>query len=248
MLWAPVRKAHDDILHCLDKSTSSDEVCSLLTSEEYAPLRNELTRINSHLHQLTEIELATRYLNSRTQKDPFEGSWINRGFSALLEGQIDAWKALGLFAKRPPSQVVVVGSGALPQTQIYLHRQLKCNVLGLERDVVAAELSQAVLRKAGHPSLRVEQIDGTRFDYEGTSLVVVATLVQTKCLIAKAVASTAPKSVLSPRTPVGLHGMWREAVSLSKMARVGWKLMYTWEPPNSSVASLTMTHHRPLDR
>lgn len=237
MLDQRVRHVHDRILACLD-AASNEDAQAILGCSDAVDLRPSLIALNAEMHQKTEIELARRYLSSGSQDDPFEGSWVNKGFSRLLRTQLEHWKMRGVLSNILSGSVVVVGGGALPQTQVFLHRELGCEVLSIDCHAESADLCRKVLRKTGLAHLQVVNEDGGRFDYSGASMIVVATLVQNKARIASRVAETAPEAFFAPRIPLGLHAMWRELVPSAELAKWGWQLLDICVPPDSSVGSM----------
>lgn len=237
MLDERVRHVHDRILACLD-APSNEDTKAILGCPDAIDLRASLIALNAEMHQRTEIALARRYMSTGSQSDPFEGSWVNKGFSCLLRTQFEQWKMSGVLSRILSGPVVVVGGGALPQTQVFLHRELGCDVLSVDYHAESVDLCRKVLRKTGLAHLQVFNEDGSRFDYSGASMIVVATLVQDKARIASRVAETAPDAFFAPRMPLGLHAMWRELVPSAEFAKWGWQLVDMCVPPDSSVGSM----------
>jgi hypothetical protein len=238
MLNGEIRSAHDAVLSLLDEVRSKREIDELLNDATWRQLRVELTRLNAEIHRLTEIDLARRYITSIDVRDPFEGSWINKGFSALLARQVRRWRAKGLFRCEQSGPIVIVGGGALPQTQVFLSRALRCDVISVERDAESAEMCREVLRRVGCGHLDVVQADGVHYDYVSAYLVVVATLVAERDEIARRVALTSADAFFAPRTPVGLHSMWRKPLDERAVRSAGWCQLDYYAPKGSSVAAM----------
>ena len=232
-----LRALHDEVLATLDQADQIRPAIHLHERHDLQSLRDLLMKLNLELHLQTEIDLAKSFLSSPRGTDPFSGSWINRGFFSLLEGQIQHWRSCGL-VHQADSRIAVVGGGALPQTQIFLHKALGCPVISVDRDGESAELCDAILRRLGYEMLSVIHADGLTHHYAGFSTVVVATLVQGKNSIAGRVAETAAEAIYAPRTPMGNHQFWREPVDEGELERNGWRLLGSWGPEKSSVASL----------
>lgn len=237
------RRIHDAILDCLDEASDCD-VRSILDSGELKDLRKDLLLLNSRFHSTTEKTLALHYLRSGNDCNPFDGSWINRGFTDLLTHQVAQWRAANIIDRIKEQLVVVVGGGALPQTQVWLYNQLKCEVLSVDFDEQSASLCEDVLKKLGHTHLKVHCAAGEDFDYTDASIVVVATLVANKLGIAKQVAATSNDSYFAPRIPVGMHAMWREPVDVGRMSQLGWEKTSELIPEGSSVGSLLFSPAR----
>jgi hypothetical protein len=236
----PAREAHDRLLACFSAPRSELEITAILSSVDVQRILPTLRHLNAQAHRDTEEYLAQRYLTCAGQADPFKDSWINTGFTALLAGQVARWRAARIITDEEAKPIVMVGGGALPQTQVFLHRETGRSVVAIERDVTAATLAGEVLRKAGYNQrLSVVAEDGADYDYQSCSIVVVATLVASKLDIAARVALTCPTAFLSPRTPVGLHCLWREPLSVQEFGKLGWMLVDKWAPNGSSVAALT---------
>lgn len=237
MVNARVREAHDKILALLHCVRDQREVHQLLRDEAWIAMSSELTALNAEIHRLTEIDLARQYIEKSAARDPFEGSWINKGFTDLLRQQANRWKAKGLFRNGEAGPVVVVGGGAMPQTQVALHHALQCDVVSVDRDEESVEVCRRVLRRAGYRHLRVAHDDGVKYDYSDAYLVVVATLVADRHLVAKRVARTSA-AFFAPRTPVALHAVWRKPVDERRVRAAGWRRIDYFEPRDSSVAAL----------
>jgi len=237
-----VRCLHDKILMCLDSAPPLD-VTSILQSGEIQHLRNTLIRLNADLHKTTEIALAQRFLSESVSGDPFVDSWINKGFTSLLNSQINQWQDANILDNVKKGPIVVVGGGALPQTQVFLHRSLGCEVISIDIDEQSATLCAEVLRKMGLTYTSVICADAKSFNFERASIVVVATLVREKAEVATQVAKTAPNAYFAPRTPVKLHAMWREFVSIEELSAIGWQSISVLTPPESSVASMLFSYN-----
>jgi hypothetical protein len=239
------RMAHDAIMHYLDICRPDADVAAILSHPKSVDLRRELIELNSAFHRETELSLARRYLSSKKEGDPFEGSWINKGFPSLLKDQVKGWKRVGLFDNNADNPVIiVVGGGALPQTQVALARELRCNVFSVERDHESAEVCRHILQRIGLEHLKVFNVDGAEFDYTESYLVVVATLVEKKELVARQVANTNSEAVFAPRIPLRLHEMWREKIDERYLASCGWTLIDRFEPNESTVATLTLSRDK----
>jgi hypothetical protein len=231
-----IRKLHDKIYEILDV-IPEDLVTPLLRDASALALRVALSKLNATLHSSTEIGLAKRYLAADLDADPFQGSWINGGFTDLLNTQIAQWIGAGVDIMKGP--VVVVGGGALPQTQVFLRERLRCEVITVESHDESASLCEAVLNKLRLGRVHVRCMRGEEYDYGGCSLVVVATLVSGKADIARRVFETGgPATYFAPRSPLRAHAMWREPINTHDIVASGWKLLSSLEPKNSSVSSL----------
>lgn len=231
-----VRSGHDRIVSILDyadQTLGPDQLRMLLARRQ---LREDLIGLNARLHSVTEVALARSALGRARDRDPFEGSWINRGFTELLAGQIEQWRRCGAL-QTGRHRIAIVGGGALPQTQVFLARALECETLSVERDFEAALLSREVLARAGVQNAHVESADGADFDFGGCTIVAVATLVRQKSVVAHRVAMTAPQATFAPRNAVGAHAMWRETIDEGSVSAAGWRLADTWVPAGSTVAS-----------
>ena len=238
-----VRSAHDGIVSILDRADRTlrnDEITALLAKTD---LRERLIQLNARLHSVTEIAFARSAISGPADRDPFEGSWINRGFTDLLIGQVAQWRRCGSLEARR-QRIAIVGGGALPQTQVFLARALGCDTVSVERDPEAAELSRKMLAWTGVRNAQVEVADGSDFDFGGCTIVAVATLVRQKSVISRQVAMTAPQATFAPRNAVGAHAMWRETIDEESVLSQGWRLSDAWVPAGSTVASHT---YRTLD-
>jgi len=236
MIEEQARNIHDQISCILDSPIDLLDD-PWVDSKFLAELRNNLMTLNEELHGDTERALAKELVTNWRESNPFQGTFINKGFSELLSGQIDHWRSCGIL-NAGVKKVAVVGGGALPQTQYFLHEKLGLPIYAIERDAESAELCRAVLDKIGTRDLFVINEDGAHHDYSGYELVVVATMVRDKNLIARQVRETAPVAAFSPRTPLRNHRLWRESVDVNELVLQGWLFCGSWEPTASSVASL----------
>lgn len=237
-----VRQSHDAVLAYLDQFEDSKLVDAVLEAASAQQLHHRLVQANAHFHSVVEKEKARSFLAS-DRSDPFEGSWINKGFTDLLRGQLDQWARCGVDYRRPGFSIAVVGGGALPQTQVFLHEALACRVVGIDRDPEATELCANVLRRIGMGHLGAETADGSLYDYSEFDMVIVATLVGDKASIGLKVASDVNAVAFCPRVPVRMHRMWRESIELDKL-RSAMDLLDAFTPQGSSVGSLLLRPRR----
>ena len=168
----------------------------------------------------------------------FAKSWFTKGFAELLAGQVARWTRIGLLPRPERQTIAVVGGGALPQSQVKLHVETGADVVCIERDQECAEVCRAVIKRLGLPRLTVVEADGRLCDYDSYDIVVVATLVQQKHLIAERIARTSRSAVFAPRVPVGLHQLWRESLNFELVSREGWKQIDAYTPRGSTIRAL----------
>lgn len=229
------RVLHDTVMHFLDKVETPETIREVMASEEIHGVRKTLIAANAEFHLRTERQLAEDYLAHSENADPFERSWINIGFGALLKGQLGRWKAAGVFDSPHQRRIVVVGGGAMPQSQVFFHRECGLATVSVERDPTSAMLCRCVLDRLGLEKLQVVNCDGLEFEYQERDLVVIATLVAEKAEIAGKLRKTTRDAVCAPRVPVRLHQMWRTGVADATLT--GWRLIDHFEPSGSSVAA-----------
>lgn len=232
------KRIHDEIIAAI-----TDYGMAIRRQEEsgsplYFDMQLRLTALNAEAHRITECAIAETFLAKSSSKDPFEDSWINPGFRDLLAGQCERWRRTDRFQHL--KRIVVVGGGALPQTQIALHMELDVEVVSVEIDELSSKRCNQVLSRLGLSSLRCHHGSGDDYQYDNGDLIVIATLVPYKHLIADQVAMTAPKATLSPRVPQGPHSIWRQPLDLHYLQKKGWIVLDRWAPIAASVASYTM--------
>jgi hypothetical protein len=247
LLDSETGQIHDQIVEILDELRGSRAATVLLTHPAWQRLRDDLTEQNASLHQRTELAVAQQFLDDRRLRDPFTSSWITKGFPVLLQRQVKRWKRVGMFSGRRRA-LAVVGGGALPQSQVMLHRATGCDVVSIERDSESADMCRSVLRRLGYQSLRVREEDGIVSDYGQFQIVVVATLVQHKDMVAARVAETSASAAFAPRVPVGLHAIWRQGLDGEALREAGWALADAYTPRGSSIRSLLFVRGNKLVR
>ena len=231
-----IRAAHDEISNILDEIDLLGKADDLL-SPRNIELRRRFIATNAKLHSRTELIMAESLLRSAGDVMSFlEKTYINKGFSDLLRLQIDEWRKCGVRLCES-DRIILVGGGALPQTQVFLSKCVPCKIVCVDRDLQAVELCQKILRKNGNKDLTAVHADGANFDYAGASLVVVATLVEDKEKIAVRIKDTNSKAFFSPRCPVGAHAFWRSKIDWEFMTSIGWNLISVLSPRSSSVKS-----------
>jgi len=102
-------------------------------------------------------------------------------------------------------RVVMVGSGPLPATLFHIaDRSRAPNLVGLDTDPQAINLSRALARRFQPRRLTIEAASGQSFDYAGASAVYVANLVRPKAAVLARIAETAaPGTTVVLRDPAG---------------------------------------------
>jgi hypothetical protein len=243
-LCPSIRLAHDRLIDLFNMTLTHEEVSSLLARPGTGELRARLCQLNASLHLRSEIEIAKSKIRE-AEADAFEGSWINPGFYPLLHGQVDRWHHLRLLNDGDQRPIMVVGNGALPQTQVFLHRCTGRTVIGIERDAESVRVAKDFLKRFGWgEQLPIVQADGCSFDYRGACMVVVTTLVAEKVAVAEQVFRTDTDAYLNIRTPTGLHRLWRVPIPIDELSRIGWLVADLWTPEGSSVSALTCIRPR----
>ncbi len=200
-------------------------------------IRCELTELNAEIHKAAEIQQAELLTTQDYSTSSIKSYWKTPGLLEVLEAETIAWKDAGLLEKT--RRLVVVGGGAVPQSQLFYFDKLNLPVACVEIDQHAASLCESLLKSLGKEFLPVFNCDGGEFSYEENDLVVVALLVPEKFEVARQVASCTSASTLTLRLPVGLHEFWFEGTALADIASLGWRKVTEHCPPNSTIASIT---------
>jgi len=241
VLDSQVREAHDTMAAILSVSSRSKQGKALLRFPGLQALSERLGTVNAAYHRCAELAKARAYLSqANSSADPFENSWLSPGFDRLLRGQVARWRRLGLFARADARPIVIVGGGALPQSQVFLHRATGHPVISIEKDAESALVAREVLTRLGyHRNLEVIHADGCHYDYADALIVVVATLVAEKANLAETVARTASDTFLNVRSPTGLHRLWRVPFETGDLQRGNWSIIDGWTPRAASVRSTT---------
>lgn len=226
-----------------------DEMVLLLSSEINSSQLNEFLRLpviknvvlilkefNATAHRNTEIILGKRFISQSTIDKQLEGSWINPGFKELLNSQIKPLLKCDVIHRI--RNIVIIGGGAIPQTQLFLQQYFSGNIFSIEKDEEAVFISRKIIENLGlTKNLRIIHCDGELYDYTNFDLVIIATLVPNKIKIAQSVFCTNNSKFLLLRHPVGLHSVWRENVRLEEILEIGWELVEHILPPKSSVGA-----------
>ena len=237
-----VKLAHDSLLRAFQTNLKEAERHTLFQYEQIAAISSDLKRFQARTHVNTEIMIAQAYLKKKgSATNPFIQSWINPGFQNILNNQLTRWKHSGILNNI--RNICIVGGGALPQTQVILHKLSGLQITSIDKDPSSCELCSRVLAKLKlSKSLKVVNEDGCKFNYQGFDMVILATLVPEKIEIAQQVFSSG-KMYFSPRVPVGLHELWRNTITKIELEEIGWLLVDEWFPKHSSIGSLTLNSH-----
>lgn len=233
-----VKAAHDRIIKIFDEWSEVEQSRLLLMHPAWAGLRIRLLNANETVHIRSELAYVKAALE--TGSDPFRSSWINPGFFELLARQVERWNSLDLLIKEDSRPIVVVGGGALPQSQVILHRHTGMTVVSIERHRDSALAARQLIEHLGYDgNLKVIDVDGREYDYSGAAIVVVAAMVAEKVDVARRVRQSAPDAYLNIRTPNNLHGLWRTPIGARDLNSLGWRVVDTWLPEKSAVSAFT---------
>jgi hypothetical protein len=94
------------------------------------------------------------------------------------------------------SRLVMVGSGPLPATLLWLaHRHPTLECLGLDSNAAALCVGARLAHKLGASSLHFAAVDGVDYDYAGADLVYVANQVAPKRRVLERILATADRAV-----------------------------------------------------
>src|SRR5215472_17582702 len=126
-----IRGAHDRIIQILDYYSTTYTLNDFLRIPGVPRLRERLLEANVKVHMRSEVESAAVAISK--DGDPFDSSWINPGFYELLLGQVERWRLLGIPKSGDRRPLVIVGGGALPQSQVLLHRQTGRAIISLDK-------------------------------------------------------------------------------------------------------------------
>jgi len=233
-----VKEAHGRIVALLAKYSELGFHRIDASDPKWSSLQSRLRVANEEVHIRSELEDVRRSI--RDGQDPFERSFVNPGFRALMDGQVNRWLSLGFLDKDDSRPIVVVGGGALPISQIFFYRQTGMRVISVERRQDCAEAARALIDHLGYTaSLEVVAADGCEYDYRSASLIVVAAMVSEKLGVAARVLQTSPESALTMRTPFALHSLCRTPINETDLKAVGWRVEDSWFPDQGAVGALT---------
>jgi hypothetical protein len=232
-----VKRAHDQIIKIFNLYSKCD-YHEFLRHPAIPRLRARLLRANENVQNASELEYAESAL--KVEGNPFKQSWINPGFRSLLKDQATRWRAIGALEENVNKPIVIVGGGALPQSQVTLHRQTSRPIISLDRNMTAVVAAEKLIRHLGYQRhLRVVHCDGENYDYGGAGLVVVAGMVSEKASVARTVRNSAPYAYLNIRTPASLHCLWRTPITQEELVEIGWEVLDTFLPPSSAILAFT---------
>ncbi|OLS47344.1 hypothetical protein BV379_03005 [Rhodovulum sulfidophilum] len=176
--------------------------------------------------------------NSKISQADLLSTCMNKGFIDTLRSQLSFWSDLGI-KEFEISKIYIVGSGPLPQTQIYLSSLLGSKIVCVERDARSAEISAALQERMGYTNVETICADGSNVRYSDAEHVILATMVDDKKEVAAQVYDSCPDDCfLTIRTPVGAHALWRRPVDLKRISEIGWEQRGTLSPEGSTVQSL----------
>lgn len=135
--------------------------------------------------------------------------------------------------------IVFVGSGPLPISAIMLHLFSDAEVICLEIDAAAYDVSCSLLEHMGlGTKVRVVMENGSKFDYSPYSRIFVASLVKNKQAVLEQISRTSPNALVAVRTAEGMRRIMYESMDESQLHQQGWRILArTWPDENLVINS-----------
>jgi hypothetical protein len=110
------------------------------------------------------------------------------------------------FAK-DEERIAFVGGGPLPLSAILLHAQTAAPVVCIDSNAVACDGARRLMSMLGICGVTVIHADGADFDYQGFSIIVIASLVEKKTAVARRIVETCKEALVAVRTVEGVRAL-----------------------------------------
>ena len=155
----------------------------------------------------------------RLRKQRFDGPVSYR--DVVSEVSVAMYDRLsGIFESidfRDCARVVMLGCGSRPFTIFHIHDKTEvADIVGLDIVPDAIEATNALAEKLGYTRIRAELCDGRDYDYSGTQIVYVASMISQKAAVLSRVADTAPENIqIVVCEPCSLGRFWIDSVEHS---------------------------------
>ncbi|WP_337102106.1 nicotianamine synthase family protein [Paenibacillus sp. YIM B09110] len=258
-----IREANELLQEETDLSPANQLVTNLISQfslqlrypyypeEVQAVLSNEYVRMNQRKLQdkLSEAEFLVELSDSR-HISSLEGTVLDivtrlpnwNIYMALVSQELSTLRQFTpQDSQREKSPIVFVGSGPLPLSPLILHLFGDVEVICVEMDAVAYEVSSTLIEHLGlRDKLTVVLGNGSEFDYSSYSRIFVASLVRNKQAVLEQIRHTSPDSLVAVRTAEGIRQMMYEAIDESKLSQEGWNILGRTRPDQNLVINSTL--------
>jgi len=116
-------------------------------------------------------------------------------------------------------KVVMVGSGSLPDTILFLAENFKIpEIIGLDNNAEAVFSSCELINFLGFSNITIKNVDGLHYDYSDADLVYIANFVPPKNEVLNQIAKTAPQHVqIIIESPILMGQLFFEEVIPEKL-------------------------------
>ncbi|QNK60310.1 nicotianamine synthase family protein [Paenibacillus sp. PAMC21692] len=167
---------------------------------------------------------------------------IWRVYNALVGEELSFLSVLlDKHGKTEQAPIVFVGSGPLPLSPVMLHLFGKTEVVALEKDRGAFEVSRTLLKRMGLESkVIVKLMEGADFNYSAYDVIFVASLVRNKREVLEQISRTTPQALVAVRTAEGIRQIMYEAIDESLLYRLGWDIIGRTSPDGRQVINSTL--------
>ncbi|WP_138752156.1 nicotianamine synthase family protein [Paenibacillus sinopodophylli] len=137
--------------------------------------------------------------------------------------------------------IVFVGSGPMPLSPIIMHLFGDVEVICLDIDPAACEVSSSFLAKMGlEDKVKVVMENGCAFDYSAYSRIFVASLVRNKQAVLERISCTSSEPLVAVRTAVGMKQIMYEAIDESQLSEQRWRIVGRTCPEDGVVINSTL--------
>lgn len=116
-------------------------------------------------------------------------------------------------------KVVMVGSGSLPDTLLFLAENFKVpEIIGLDNNAEAVFSSCELINFLGFSNITIKNVDGLKYDYSDADLVYIANFIPPKNGVLEQIAKTASQGVqVLIESPVNLRQLFFEDITHAKI-------------------------------
>ena len=215
----------------------------VLASEQVKQLSRPMWQFLSKAEFEMESWWAQRFLSEAVSLEGTNEFWYRQNYQELTQLELSHLESIGHRPQKTSDHLVFVGGGPLPFSAIEYSLQTgHVNITIVEQNLLAAQLSRALLKQLGFKNIHVEHAAGEQFDYNGVTHLVLAALVRNdEQVIRRAMKHAGDRSlaVIGVRSATGLRSVLYAPLDFD-MKKVGLKSTGS-SPVNQRVINTLLT-------
>jgi hypothetical protein len=117
--------------------------------------------------------------------------------------------------------IAFVGAGPLPLSAVIMHLRTGIAVTCIDRDASACGLAGELCRKAGLTGINTTCANGADYDYAGSPVVFIASLVPEKGQVMRCIRDGCPRACVAIRSAEGLRTLLYDPVDEAELDAMG---------------------------